>query len=249
MRVMPNKKLTLEELNIMLSNNKFDYGGEAIVLRSPNPNTLYKIFVYPSTELPERISPNKERKIIELYQRQLEGSVQPLNTLSLNGELIGYEMTYEQGDTPLLNLDLSPEEKMYVLEKSADILSYFATQDVTYGDVKDDNVLFNPTTKKVKFCDMDNIRIGSLPIDVMGHGLYDYYKSVGVVDEKTDAYMHNLLLLEQLRYNNLSHRTILTRLRQKPMMPEFPEEVESLLNGLTNPENFDGRYAIKMLKR
>lgn len=249
MRVMPNKKLSLEELDIMLFDKRFDYGGEAIVLRSPNPNTLYKIFVYPSTDLPERVSSNKERKIIELYQRQLEGAVQPISTLSLNGELIGYEMTYEPGDIPLLNLDLSQEEKMYVLEKSSDILTYFASQDITYGDVKDDNVLFNPTTKKVKFCDMDNIRIGTLPIDVMGHGLYDYYKAVGTIDEKTDAYMHNLLLLEQLRYNNLSHKAILSRLRQKPMMPEFPEEVENLLNGLTTPENFDGRYAIKMLKR
>ena len=249
MRVMPNKKLSLEELDIMLFDKRFDYGGEAIVLRSPNPNTLYKIFVYPSTDLPERVSSNKERKIIELYQRQLEGAVQPISTLSLNGDLIGYEMTYEPGDIPLLNLDLSQEEKMYVLEKSSDILTYFASPDITYGDVKDDNVLFNQTTKKVKFCDMDNIRIGTLPIDVMGHGLYDYYKAVGTIDEKTDAYMHNLLLLEQLRYNNLSHKAILSRLRQKPMMPEFPEEVENLLNGLTTPENFDGRYAIKMLKR
>ena len=114
MRVMPNKKLSLEELDIMLFDKRFNYGGEAIVLRSPNPNTLYKIFVYPSTDLPERVSSNKERKIIELYQRQLEGAVQPISTLSLNGDLIGYEMTYEPGDIPLLNLDLSQEEKMYV---------------------------------------------------------------------------------------------------------------------------------------
>lgn len=248
MKRMPNIKLTNDELDIMLFDSKFDYGGEAIVLRGPNQNTLYKIFVYPSTEIPEIISPNKEKKINELYQKQLESSVRPVSTISLKGQLIGYEMTYDEGDQPLLNLDLTPEEKMYVLEKTADILSYFETQDVTYGDVKDDNILYNPKTKEVKFCDMDNTRIGSLPIDVMGHGLYDYHKAVGVIDEKTDAYMHNLLLLEQLRYNNLSHKAILTRLRQKPMMPEFPEEVETLLNGLTEPENFDGRYAVKMLR-
>ncbi len=248
MKIMPNIKLTNDELDLMLLDNRFDYGGEAIVVRGNNPHTLYKIFVYPSSDIPEIISSNKERKIIELYQRQLEGSTHPVSTISLNGGIVGYEMTYDEGDEALLNLDLSPEEKMYVLEKSADILEYFATQDVTYGDVKDDNVLYNPRTKQVKFCDMDNTRVGILPIDVMGHGLYDYHQAVGVIDEKTDAYMHNLLLLEQLRYNNLSHKAILNRLKQRPMMPEFPEEVERLLNGLTQPENFDGRYAVKMIR-
>ena len=93
------------------------------------------------------------------------------------------------------------------------------------------------------------MRIGSLPIDIMGHGLIDYYDATQTIDEKADAFMHNLLLLEQLKYHNLSHRAILNRLRTNPIMPEFPEEAEKILTSLLPPEKFQGEYAISYIKR
>lgn len=249
MKKLPNIALSDKELDLIIENNKFDYGGEAVVCRNNNPHTLYKIFVHPGTEIPDIMSDNKLRKIEWLFQHELEDTVRPISTLSNRGYLIGFEMSFDEDDESLINALLTPEEKVHYLHESADILRRFSALDITYGDVKDDNVLINKKTKKAKFCDVDNMRIGNLPIDIMGHGLIEYYDATQTIDEKADAFMHNLLLLEQLKYHNLSHRAILNRLRTNPIMPEFPEEAERILTSLLPPENFQGEYAISYIKR
>lgn len=249
MRRMPNIELSDQELSKIISDGKFDYGGEAIVCRNNNPHSLYKIFTHPETDVVAMMSDNKLKKISWIYQHQLEDTVLPLATLSNHRTLIGYEMTFDPDDEALINAILTEGEKIHFLHSSADILRYYGTRDVTYGDVKDDNILINKKTGKAKFCDIDNIRVESLPIDIMGYGLSDYFDVVPVIDQKADAYMHNLLFLEQLKYNNLSHRAILNRLRAKPIMPEFPEEVERIISTLIEPEKFNGEYAIQYIKR
>lgn len=94
MKIMPNIKLTQEEYEQIATQNKIAFGGERIICKGENPNSLYKIFVEYDTITPVGMSDNKHEKIKELYQRQLEHAVQPLSTISLNGDLIGYEMTY-----------------------------------------------------------------------------------------------------------------------------------------------------------
>lgn len=249
MKRLPNITLSDAELDLLIEDNKFDYGGEAIVCRNNNPHTLYKIFVQPGTNIPDIMSDNKQRKVEWLYQHEIEDTVSPISTLSNRGYLIGYEISFDTDDVALINALLTPEEKIHFLRESARILQMFAKRDITYGDVKDDNVLINIKTGKAKFCDVDNIRIGNLPIDIMGHGLVEYFDANQTIDEKADAFMHNLLLLEQLKYHNLSHQAILNRLRTNPIMPEFPEEAERILTSLLPPEKFQGEYAISYIKR
>lgn len=249
MKRLPNIKLTDKEITLLLEDNKFDYGGEAIICRNNNPHTLYKIFTHPNTDIAARMSENKLRKIEWIYQRQLEDTVLPVATLSNRGTLIGYEMTFDEEDEALINTLLTEDEKIHYLHSSADILRYYSELGIVYGDVKDDNVLINPKTKKAKFCDVDNMQIDNMPIDVMGHGLYEYFDEVGIIDEKADAYMHNLLFLEQLKYNGLSHKAILSRLHAHPYLVEFPDEAQRVLESLTEPKNFTGEYAISYVKR
>jgi serine/threonine protein kinase len=249
MKCIPNITLSDDELDLLIEDNKFDYGGEAIVCRNNNPNTLYKIFVQPGTNIPDIMSDNKQKKVEWLYQNEIEDTVRPISTLSNRGYLIGYEISFDIDDVALINALLTQEEKIHFLHESARILQMFAKRDITYGDVKDDNVLINIKTGKAKFCDVDNIRIGNLPIDIMGHGLVEYFDANQTIDEKADAFMHNLLLLEQLKYHNLSHQAILNRLRTNPIMPEFPEEAERILTSLLPPEKFQGEYAISYIKR
>jgi serine/threonine protein kinase len=249
MKCIPNITLSDDELDLLIEDNKFDYGGEAIVCRNNNPNTLYKIFVQPGTNIPDIMSDNKQKKVEWLYQNEIEDTVRPISTLSNRGYLIGYEISFDTDDVALINALLTQEEKIHFLHESARILQMFAKRDITYGDVKDDNVLINIKTGKAKFCDVDNIRIGNLPIDIMGHGLVEYFDANQTIDEKADAFMHNLLLLEQLKYHNLSHQAILNRLRTNPIMPEFPEEAERILTSLLPPEKFQGEYAISYIKR
>lgn len=249
MRTMPNIELTDKELELLIEESKFDYGGEAMVLKNNNPHTLYKIFTVPGTDIEAEMDDNKYRKILRLYEHPLEGMISPLSTISNRGKLIGYEMTYDEEDESLINVIMPDAERIHFLHETKDILQYFATQDVTYGDVKDDNVLVNRRTGKAKFCDIDNIRLQELPIDIMGHGLTEYFEVIGKIDEKADAYMHNLLTLEQLKYNNLSHRTIINRLATNPLMVEFPDEAAKIFLSLAEPQNFNGEYAIQYIKR
>ena len=249
MKTMPNIELTDKELEILIEESKFDYGGEAMVLRNNNPHTLYKIFTVPGTDIEAEMDDNKFRKIIRLYNQPLEGMISPLSTISNRGKLIGYEMTYDEEDECLLNVIMSDRERTHFLHEAKDILLYFASQDVTYGDVKDDKVLLNRRTGKAKFCDIDNIRLQELPIDIMGHGLAEYFDEVRKIDEKADAYMHNLLTLEQLKYNNLSHKAILNRLSANPYLVEFPDEAQKIFSTLCEPQKFNGEYAIQYIKR
>ena len=50
--------------------------------------------------------------------------------------------------------------------------------------LKCDNVLINTKSRHIKFCDIDNMQIDDLPIDVMGYGLTEYkkYKNKIAVD-------------------------------------------------------------------
>lgn len=249
MKRMPNIELTDQELAMIIERGRFDYGGEAIVCRNNNPHSLYKIFTHPGTDVAAVMSDNKHKKITHLYQHPLEDTVAPLSTISNRGTLIGYEMTFDEDDEALINVIMPEEESVYYLHETAEILRYYATKDTTYGDVKDDNVLINRKTKKAKFCDVDNMQIGNMPIDIMGHGLFEYFAETGIIDEKADAFVHNLLFLEQLKYSGLSHQTILTRLRAHPQMPEFSEEVMRVIESLNNPKEFNGEYAIQYIKR
>ena len=83
----------------------------------------------------------------------------------------------------------------------------------------------------------------------MGHGLSDYFDITKKIDDKADAFMHNLFLLQQLKYDDLSYKLILTHLKTNPTMTEFPEEARKILSTLAHPETFEGEYAIQYIKR
>lgn len=235
---MPNIKLTEQELEQIIRRKRLDYGSEASIYETNNPHTLYKIF----QNLGEKneVNRNKEKKLKRLYKLNLEHCVQPVNTLSMNGELIGYEMTYDQDDLRFIPRLLKQDELIYYLEQTKKILEYFATHDITYGDVASRNILINRKTGQVKFCDMDNIRLGSSPIDLKSFYL-DKFAAVRKIDASADAYMHSIMTLDSLEIG-LAH--------YNPLYSEFFEpESEETLNGLHEPENFNGEYLIQYIKK
>lgn len=249
MKKMPNIELSDKELALLIKDNLFNYGGEAVVCKNNNPHTLYKIFTFPGTNIEVTMPDNKLKKITRLYQRRIEGTTRPLSTLTNKGNLIGYEMTYDEDDKTMLDSILTEDEKIHYLAHSAELLQYFAMRDIIFGDVKNDNVLINKKTKKAKFCDIDNAQVDDLPIDVIGHGLTEYYDATEIIDEKSDAFMHNLLFLEQLKYNDKSHSAILRYLSTNPMLSEFPNEVREIITSLKDPQIFAGEYAIQYMKK
>lgn len=248
MKRMPNIKLTDEELELLLEDSIFDYGGEAIIFKSER-NTLYKVFMLAGTNIIEGMSDNKFKKLLSLYDNPHKYCIHPLSTLSLNGMLIGCEIDYDEDDISLLNATLSREEKIFYLSKAKTALEYFSSEDITYGDVKDDNVLINPKSGNVKFCDIDNIRLGQYPIDVMSDELTDFVKAHGKVDQTIDAYMHNLLTLEQLHFHNFSHCQILQNLLNGNYPKELSKQTHKIIDNMLIPKQFNGDYIIQYIKK
>lgn len=239
MRRMPNKKLSLLQVNWLITNRVLSSGAEAVICRTKKPNTLYKIFAKASKPIP--MCDNKKEKIKKLYQMSLENATHPIRTLSCNGNLIGYEMTYNPKNNRFSPYYLTQEEMIYYLEETKRILQYFASKDITFGDVADRNILINQQTGTVNFCDMDNIRLGQYPIDLIPSDLREY-EDIRGIDEFVDPYMHSLFSLHTLDLDEYCDDiTFITDL--------FDEKVEPIITALKEPEYYSGEYIIDYIKK
>ena len=93
MKSLPNITLSDDELDLIIEENKFDYGGEAIVCRNNNPHTLYKIFVHPDTNIPDIMSDNK--RISEILYEATDNMQNVLNKLVADAYHKGYKDAME----------------------------------------------------------------------------------------------------------------------------------------------------------
>lgn len=249
MKSMPNIKLTREEFDRMMTYNRFASGGEGVVLISEKPNTLYKIFRDYETSLPVPMSDNKHKKIQELYHRQLDYSVHPLSTISMNGELIGYEMTTDPNDLTLGQTHLSRRRLIECLKETSEALKYFASEGIVYGDVKANNILVNKKTHQVKFCDMDNIKLGDYPIDLLNDYVDSIIVSESDITPSVDAYMHNLMTLQLLNSPGITYDEIIYKLTDGKYHKKYKKEAHRALSTMASSEPFTGEYIAPYIKR
>ena len=236
MSQLKNIEISPTEIHNIIKHSFFSNGGEAVVCRTNKPNTLYKIFFKGQMYNVIPMSDNKLRKLEILHRLQLQSCVLPLRTITCNKQLIGYEMTYNPAEIRFFPGEFNRSDVISKLESIKDILEYFARYNITYADVASRNILFNKQTGKMKFCDMDNIQIGDYPIDKVPLKLSSYYDTCGI-DQKTDAYMHNLLTLDVLSS------------RQQKLEKEFHRKALSIIKSMEDPTNFQGEYIIQYVKK
>lgn len=248
MKRLPNINITEKEYEYIISQEE-TIGGEGMICSSGNKNTLYKLFIDANGNIcpmPE----NKVRKISALYLKQLPNLVKPISTISCNGEVVGYEMTYNPDDRALCCLPHLERKKLIdALKQSKEVLEHFASQDVIYGDISDSNILLNTKTGVITFCDIDNMQVGEYPIDVKGYALMKYYEKTGVIDEKADAFVHNLLTINKLSFTSSCYSEILTALRRGIYPTKYKRPAKDIFASMTTPETFTGEYAIQYIKR
>ena len=244
---MPNIVLTLDEFFDM-EEKEFASGGEAVIFRTENPNTLYKFFKDRNGNYID-MSDNKLKKILELYKLNLSSAVRPLSTISVNGHLVGYEMTYNKDSVTLKNSGFSREQKIDILKRTKEILEYFKVHDITYGDVKSNNILVDRKTGKIEFCDMDNIRIRDYPMDLVAEYVQPFVKCGKI--ELCDAYIHNLMTLQQLGFPNNypTFKEVHRELAREIYPPNFKEEAITIFESMAIPRKFNGEYVIQYVKK
>ncbi len=238
---LKNIEFSENEVHRLIKKSFFSSGGEAVICRTNNPNTLYKIFIKGTMYNTIAMSENKLRKLERIHEMELKGCVRPIQTISSQGKLIGYEMTYDPNDIRFFPGYFKRSEVVRKLKETRNILQYFADHDITYGDIALRNILFNKHTGEVKFCDMDNVKIGEYPMDIIPTRLRDYHEICGI-DDKTDAYMHNLLTLDafglRLYYSD-----------RDDISEEFKGKAIPIVESMKEPENFQGEYIIQYIKK
>ncbi len=256
MKCLPNLEITKEEADFLLE-NPYSVGGEAIICPGGRL-TLLKLFVnhhlheqisgseyYDSRDL-LGMSDNKLKKIEVLYQKEPQGLIKPLRTLSINKKLIGYEMSKEIGAFQYAPKATKPNDNISILTQSGKILRGLAQLNMTYGDVSPRNILVNAKTGEVTFCDVDNMRIGDYPIDIMDPELFEYGET-RAYDHTADAYMHNLLTLYSLT-NSETNEDVLNMIEAGIIPNIFNRRGRTTIESMTSPETFNGEYAIQYIK-
>ena len=249
MKRMPNIKLTRKEYDQIAKNQRFDKGCEGIICQGFRDDTLYKIFVEYDTIEPIQLPDNKHKKILSLYERNIDHTVQPVSTISLDGQLIGYEITHDKDDINLDTISLSRKLMIQSLKESRNILRYFDSQDITFVDVKGSNILVNRKNHQVTFCDIDNMRVGQYPVDLLNDYVDSFIETESDIDGKVDAYMHNLLTIQKLQKPKLDYNKIICNIEAGKYKGLSEKDVASIIDGMDSYSNFTGEYIIEYIKR
>ena len=239
MLYMPNLKLKPEEVKRLMTSSILDFGAEAIICNPGNGRSLYKIFR--NDQNPITMSENKAKKIAKLYRKRLSGTIHPISTISMNGELIGYEMTYNPEYIVFEPFQIPRDETIHFLEKSKEILQNLSQEGIVYGDVAKRNILVNRRTGQVKFCDMDNIQLDDLPIDLLSRALKEY-SAIRGIDSCADAYMHSLMTLHSFDLDE-------NYCFQSEFDYHFTRQAKKVLFGIRNKEKYNGEYIVQYVKK
>lgn len=237
--MIPNKAITKKEFNHLITYQKLVSGGEATICESDTPLSVYKLFS--KRQKPIAMPKNKIEKIRDLYDMHVQHAVQPLCTISLNDIIVGYEMTSDVGLEKAKLEFLPPEEKIYFLTKTKEILEYFSSLGIIYGDIEPRNILFNRDTGDIRFCDMDNISLNGHPMDLLPSDVL-LYDAARPLDKSIHPYMHNLMTLKSLHLD--TYWTSRSELRQYFKRPAI-KTVESM----QDPEFFNNEYIIQHIKK
>lgn len=237
--MIPNKKITKNEFLDITTYQRLKSCGEAIICESDNPYSLYKIFSF--TDKPKPMGENKVQKISQLYEMQVEHSVHPISTISLDDIIIGYEMTTDFGLETYKMYQLSPEEQRYFLTQTKEILEYFSSLGIIYGDIEPRNILFNRETGEIRFCDMDNISLNGLPMDLTPSNV-DAYTTYRPFDQGLHPYMHNIMTLRTLGLD--SYWATKRELKQY-----FKRPAIKTVTSMKNPIDFNNEYIIQYIKK
>ena len=239
MKSLPNIELDTEQINELTTAYKITRGGEATICEGIKSGTVAKIFTKHGLVIP--MGDNKEKKIIRLYEEQLEYSTIPVRTISYKGQLVGYEMTTDPFYNTYKRCGLTIPEQKQLLIKSKQVLEYFQSKDIIYGDIELRNILFNRETGEVIFCDMDNTQIGELPIDVRPSKLDQYYLAKSIIDEGVHPFMHNYLTLRLYDLDPYCTRFAINK--------QFHKPASKIAHSMKQPVDFIPDYIIKYVKK
>lgn len=186
-------KLTKEEV-LRLKNRRFDFGGESYIAKSESEGSIFKLYRESVTQEERQ---NKHKKLELVTDRKIKFIAQPQAVLTSEGQIVGHAFDYDIDDMPMFIAPLSLKEKIFYFRQIKMILNYFRRNGIIFADLKCDNILINPKTGRLRFCDIDSIQIDDLKTSIHEKYLQPFFKD-GLVDERLHVYLHNLMLIDEL---------------------------------------------------
>lgn len=187
-------------------NRRFAMGGEGTIAYFDS-NKVIKLFHnnfgQKEEEQIEKIRERKFRKIaIYATMEDLKNPLRITDFVTYQDKFVGYVQTLAPGySLKGLSSDLDIEEKLYILRQTKDILLDFHNNNIIYGDVRSDNIVYDPDSKIVTFVDVDNAQIEGIEPELKNGSLGYFYEQHGSFDEVVDSIEHNILTIQML--NNL----------------------------------------------
>lgn len=237
--MIPNKEISRSDFLYAITYQRLTRGGEASICETDNPYSLYKFFTL--SDIAKPMSKNKIEKISRLYELKPKNSIQPISTISLNDIIIGYEMETTPNLKTYKPYQISTEELKYFLTKSKDILEYFQTLNIIYGDIDPRNILFDRKTGDIRFCDMDNISLDNLPMDLIPSDV-EFYETVRPLDFGIHPFAHNKMTLRTLDIDTYWAS-------KKQLSKHFTRPAIKIVESMQNPRDFNNEYLVQYLKK
>ena len=194
--MLDNIQLSKREV-LRLREKKINYGGESIIVRPDIPNTIFKLY---RQSVSDKERENKHQKLELIDSKDIRFITKPQGVLTCEDRIVGHAYDYDRDDISFLLAPLSLEEKILSLRRIKMILNYFKRNGIIFADLKSDNILINPKTGKIKFCDMDSVQIDGLKTSIHEEYLLPLFKD-GMLDERVHVYLHNLMVIDELLTN------------------------------------------------
>ena len=164
----------------------------------------------------------------------------------VDGRLVGYtyENVYKKGYRKLSYLDYkSSKKKLDILKQAKEHIFNLHDVGIVYGNIVDDNILYNPTKNRILLSNMDEVKVKNYDFDVKNVFMYEYLKNNPKNPMLLDNYMFNLYIVAYL--DRVFYPSILDYLQ----MGKIPEELDNgINNGIINEMlNIDKDYSGRLL--
>lgn len=251
--ILPNIELSSREYDYLINfDNCYDFGSEAGIIRDEGRYAI-KIFRKDfgqwdkNADEIEEIRENKLQKLILLYgMKDFDNRLKPINTFSYNGRIVGYREIFLECQT-LFGTFLTTSEKKYYLKLIREKLDIFHKLGIVYGDVNGSNIFIDERNEEVVFCDIDNMKVLDCPSDMVNDLATEFLDCYGIVDEKLDSYMMNLLTLEQFGFECDDNILGALKIKEIPKMLENDKNKRLLKEMSCVRKSYSGGYLIDNL--
>lgn len=232
----------------------FESGSESFIINYTHDEVL-KLFRKDfgqsilTPEQIENIRRNKQAKIEAYAQKDLKNPITINYEAFANKKLVGYTLKKAPGRKMHYASELDIRSRIDILKRARDIVLDFHENGIIHGDIKTDNVYFDPRLG-VSFLDLDNMKFGDNKADFVNTYVEDYLSKHGTFDETVDAYMFNLMTLEVL--DRVPFGTpLLAHLQKADQLPRYrSSQATEIIHDMQKPHpKVKEKYLIDYIKK